>query len=135
MKQKQLNRLFKEFPWLWAIDKSWYHETVNIEVCNATSENFYPKMFLPLSKDEEYWLKWTYNEDVHGIDQVESGGWDCLADEIIYALSSGPNIEYVIHVEEINDKSLLISKITIYRPPKSKRFKDYLFEIKNDIKR
>jgi len=122
MQAKALRRMFKDFPFLWAIEQKWRSDSTSIiadypdELLFQSTYHFDPK------GKREIWIVFTQfgkDNDLE-IRRVNAPAGTKLGRAIFYhsEISTGSAVEYVI----VADKSFDVITIIIYKPPKNAKY-------------
>jgi len=144
MNEKQLRRILKDFPWLWAIRQKWDFTNPNKEckvqktstgqisikdLINATPLEMLIKLVRFDEHSSHIWIKTKNNgkEAVHSL----KPGLD-IGNALTYLWHKGIQVEFiVVHIkDEVNPDE--IDLLTIYRPPNGKSFNPFLPKVLGD---
>lgn len=122
----QLERLLREFPWLWGINRDWrFLDTVQVQ---SISISLLPllsrRIFFPYTGGESWWVKLSSGDFVHPLGFVREldliHNTVSLAEKAIRTIEEiGYNkIEFLVFVRPISGKTESSKSITIYRAPR-----------------
>jgi len=123
MDAKTLNKLLKEFPWLWAIRQSWCHLEVEVKVAYATLQALLMEI-VPIGEAPtiRLWFKFkvkNLSEESDSIVSYRPNFFCHLQSAVDGFKKTFPKrkVEYVVLVYKQGEKEI----IQILRPPKPRK--------------
>jgi hypothetical protein len=134
MTKSQFDRLFREYPWLWALKQSWHHDEDIIEGRTATVETFnqdasrlqiYVYGCGVRTDDEQRWIR----EGRQALQKaIVIPGADKQLGAVVYNTAHtnfGPGLEHVVLVEPIPDTRNGL-RVQVFRAPGATSFWGWL---------
>ncbi len=128
MTKSQLERIFREFPWLWGLKQEWHHEHDIIEINVADPASFDTNVRI---NPYRVWLyengktsndKW-YGKDRHVLEE-SPGGWTEQLGSMVRFKANPEGLQYVAVTKPINKERNL--HVRIFRPPRGKTWAELL---------
>lgn len=109
--RRQLSRILREFPWLWAVKSSWLPGYNRVLVARATAVTLFDDLSVVYPDGCRVWVKCRldYLQEVKGVKKTQ---FESLAQAARRAISTGYLIEYVVFPSSLNrdrsEKDLVI---------------------------
>lgn len=124
MKKGVFKRLMKDFPWLWAICSDWYPPSTDIKVEFADQEKL--KLIFTQRVGSRLWVKTTSGSGrLERVIKVRVPEGYNLAQAIKEAVPCGYVIDFIV----IESPWVGKKNITIFRPPKTSSFNEFVINL------
>lgn len=95
-RKKQLSRLLREFPWLWAVQSSWKPGFDNVRVRYAQESS----ILHTHPRDRRIWVKTRFGDDLERVCVTIQRAQQPLAEAVVGTIATGETIEYVVVADE-----------------------------------